>query len=151
VTLSKQLLDRGIDAILGCSGRAIQPIGHIFTYASWRANDKYVAYSLGDFLSVQESDDSQSGLIAYLHLEKRGLRTYVTGVSYLPVYVQESTVSEPAKYRVLPVHPSVEPSTDVPLTSADRVRMAEIWEEARSQLYRPDESISPLSPIDLGL
>ncbi len=25
-------------------------------------------------------------MIAYLHLEKRDLRTYVTGVSYLPVY-----------------------------------------------------------------
>ena len=161
VGLSEQILDHGVDAILGSHARVVQPIGHIFAYASWRANDKYVAYSLGDFLTAQESEYADSGLIAYLHLEKRGLRTYVTGVSYLPLYVQVSVPTEsatpasgeqqPAKYRILPVLPGLEPDTDVPLTADDKQRMAQVWENARGLLYRPDEKISPLAPADLGL
>jgi poly-gamma-glutamate capsule biosynthesis protein CapA/YwtB (metallophosphatase superfamily) len=163
VALSKQILDSGVDAILGSHARVVQPIGHLFTYASWRANDKYVAYSLGDFVSEQQTDRADSGLIAYLHLEKRDLRTYVTGVSYLPLYVQ---VSDPvvtgaktpasgeqqaARFRILPVLPGLEPDTDVPLTADDKQRMTQIWEEARALLYRPDEKMSPLAPGDLGL
>ena len=180
-SLSENILGHGVDAILGCEARVVQPIGHIFTYASWRANDKYVAYSLGDFLSTPrvgsvegaaaeeataEGESStettapaksitvpSSGLIAYLHLQQRGLRTFVTGVSYLPVYVQVSaaTKEQPARYRVLPVLPGLEPATDIPLTSADRQRMAQIWEQARTLIYRPDENISPLLPAALGL
>ena len=29
--------------------------------------------------------------------------------------------------------------------------MAQVWEDARSLQYRPDENISPLVPADLGL
>lgn len=165
VELSQQILNRGVDAILGGSTRVVQPIGHIFTYASWRTNDKYVAYSLGSFLSGPQADHADSGLIAYLHLQKRGLRTYVTGVSYLPLYVQVAAAQEPASagsttsvttaedapltYRILPVMPGLEPETDVALTEADRQRMAQIWNEARERLYRPDENISPLVLSDL--
>jgi hypothetical protein len=163
VALSEQILNHGVDAILGYHARVVQPIGHIFTYASWRANDKYVAYSLGDFLSAEEAvsaeepvsalqpESPESGLIAYLHLEKRDLRTYVTGVSYLPVYFQAVTGEKTAKYRILPVLPLLEPVTDVPLTAADRQKMAQVWEDARGLLYRPNENISPLVPADLGL
>jgi hypothetical protein len=98
----------------------------------------------------------------------------VTGVSYLPLYVQASTAADPAGnspnststttsekaasnqdlpviYRVLPVLPGLDVDTDIPLTGEDRQRMAKIWEDARALLYRPDESISPLLPFDLGL
>jgi poly-gamma-glutamate capsule biosynthesis protein CapA/YwtB (metallophosphatase superfamily) len=171
VALSEQILNHGVDAILGSEAGVVQPIGHVFTYASWRTNDKYVAYSLGDFLSATKAESpagtattgttlatqvasiANSGLVAYLHLERRGLRTYVTGVSYLPVYVQMSAGAgkEPAKYRVLPVLPGLEPQTDVPLTPEDRQRMAQVWERARTTVYRPDEKISPLVPSALGL
>jgi poly-gamma-glutamate synthesis protein (capsule biosynthesis protein) len=164
VELSQQILNRGVDAILGSSARVAQSIGHIFTYASWRTNDKYVAYSLGSFLSTSQPDRMDSGLIAYLHLQKRDLRTYVTGVSYLPLYVQASGTQTPASpdststtlleerpvaYRILPVMPGLEPDTDVALTDADRQRMAQIWNETRELLYRPDENISPLVLSDL--
>ena len=152
VVLSEQILkDGGVDAILGCHARVVQPIGHLLPYASWRVKDKYVSYSLGDFLSAQPPDSSGSGLIAYLHLEKRDLRTYVTGVSYLPLYIQAVTGEDTAKYRILPVLPGLEPDTDVPLTDDDRERMAKVWKDARGLLYRPDENISPLVPNDLGL
>jgi hypothetical protein len=109
-----------------------------------------VAYSLGNLVSSGREDDADTGLILYLHFEKDGLRTRFTGVSYLPVYVQLGTEEEPAEYRVLPVMPGLEPVTDIPLTVEDRERMAQIWEDMRELLYRPDEGIAPLDPRTLG-
>jgi poly-gamma-glutamate synthesis protein (capsule biosynthesis protein) len=150
--LSREILNRGVDAILGCHAHAVQTIGHVFTtYASWWPSHKYVAYSLGSFVTSPEAGSLEGGVIAYLHLEKQGLRTYLTGVSYLPLYIQASPGEKPAKYRVLPVMPGLEPETDVPLTTEDRQRMAQVWEHTRAILYRPDEMIWPLSPSDIGL
>jgi hypothetical protein len=75
----------------------------------------------------------------------------VTGISYLPVYVQRSTVQDPVIYRVLPVLPGLVPATDVPLTEDEDARMDQVWEELGQILYRPDEDIRPLDPAVLGL
>jgi poly-gamma-glutamate capsule biosynthesis protein CapA/YwtB (metallophosphatase superfamily) len=149
--ISQEILSRGVDVIIGSHPHVVQPIAHVVQYASWTVTDRYVAYSLGNFVSAQRWRYSDSGLVAYLHMEKRGLRTFVTGVSYLPVYVQRAAEVAPVQYRVLPVLPGLEPKTDIPLTDAEKQRMAEVWEELRVQLYRPDENIAPLDPADLGL
>jgi hypothetical protein len=193
-TLSDAISNHGVEVILGCRAGTIQTISHFFPLV-WPGNDKYIAYSLGDFLSVPKSETTttvsvqqtgttvtesvpQCGLAVYLHFEKRGLRTYATGVSYLPLYVQVGKSSGSATedkatttttsrttsttqgatgkqgsplYRILPVLPGLEPATDVPLTDEDRQRMSAIYEYARNQLYRPDENITPLAAGDLGL
>jgi poly-gamma-glutamate synthesis protein (capsule biosynthesis protein) len=151
IEISKEILSRGVDVILGSHAHVVQPIEHVFEYENWRVNDRYVVYSLGNFVSAQRERYQDSGLIAYVHLEKKGLRTYVTGISYLPVYVQRSTGQTPVRYRVLPVLPWAEPASDVPITAADEERMTQVWEELRDILYRPDEDIRPLNPGDLGL
>jgi hypothetical protein len=86
-----------------------------------------------------------------VHIEKRGIRAYVTGVSYLPVYVQRSTLSGPTCYRVLPILPGAQLDTDTVVTEVDQERMVQVWNDLREILYRPDEGISPLNPRDLGL
>jgi len=149
--VTREVLSRGVDVVIGSHPHVVQPIAHVLQYESWKVTDKYAAYSLGNFVSAQRWRYSDSGLIAYVHIEKRGLRTYVTGVSYLPVYVQRSTAEAPVRYRVLPILPGVESRTDAPLTQQDQSRMAQIWEELRTVLYRPDENIKPLDPADLGL
>jgi poly-gamma-glutamate capsule biosynthesis protein CapA/YwtB (metallophosphatase superfamily) len=145
------LLSRGVDVILGSHSHTVQPIVHVLQYSAWMMNHTYVAYSLGNFLSAQSWRYSDSGVIAYVHIEKKDLRVYVTGISYLPVYVQHSTVQSPATYRILPVLPGVEPDTDVPVSAADRERMDQVWEELNGILYRPDENIVPLDPADIGI
>jgi poly-gamma-glutamate capsule biosynthesis protein CapA/YwtB (metallophosphatase superfamily) len=149
--ISGRILSSGVDVILGSHPHVVQPITHVFSYSSSRANDKYVAYSLGNFVSNQRWRYSDSGLIAYVHIEKKGLRTSVTGVSYLPVYVQRSTEQSPVRYRVLPVIPGSQPNTDTTITAADQERMNQVWDELRKALYRPDDDIEPLDPADLGL
>jgi poly-gamma-glutamate capsule biosynthesis protein CapA/YwtB (metallophosphatase superfamily) len=149
--VSQEILSRGVDVIMGAHPHVVQPIAHVVQYSSWKSIGKYAAYSLGNFLSNQRWRYSDSGIVAYVHMEKRGLRTVVTGVSYLPVYVQRSAAESPVRYRVLPVLPGVAPQTDVPLTAREEERMAEVWEELREVLYRPDENIAPLDPADIGL
>jgi poly-gamma-glutamate capsule biosynthesis protein CapA/YwtB (metallophosphatase superfamily) len=149
--ISRELLSRGVDVILGAHPHVVQPISHIFEFSGWKVTDKYIVYSLGNFVSNQPWRYSDSGIVAYVHIEKRGLRAFVTGVSYLPVYVQRGSAHGRTTYRVLPVLPGLEPSTDVPLSDADRQRMAAVWEELRPLLYSPNEGVSPLDPTKLGL
>jgi poly-gamma-glutamate capsule biosynthesis protein CapA/YwtB (metallophosphatase superfamily) len=145
------LLSRGVDVIIGAHSHVVQPIVHLLQWSSWSLPDTYVAYSLGNFVSAQRDRYTDSGLIAYIHIEKRNQRAYVTGISYLPVYVQRSTVQEPVRYRILPVLPGLEPETDAPLTAEDEERMNQVWEELNEMLYRPNEDIEPLVPADLGI
>ncbi len=151
VEVSEAILSRGVDVILGSHPHVVQPIGHFFDFASWRVNDKYVVYSMGNFVSAQRWRYSDSGIIAYVHIEKKGIRAYVTGISYLPVYVQRSVGADLVNYRVLPVLPGSSPDTDTALATADEERMAQVWNEVRDALYRPDEGIAPLDPQELGL
>ncbi len=153
IETTSEILACGVDVILGSHPHVVQPILHRLEPSRWKDTDKYAAYSLGNLLSTQlwPDSDTDNGLIAYVNIEKRGLHAYVTGISYLPVYMQCSIGQTPAKYRVLPVLRGSEPESDVPLTERDKQRMAEVWEELRDVVGRPDENILPLDPADLGL
>lgn len=147
MALTRQILSFGVDVIVG-TRPAVQTIAHIVTYSSWQVTDKFVAYSLGDLLSGGRFDSPGFGFILYLHLKKDGLRTFLTGVGYLPVYVQSAPVTsvagdEGTAFRVLPVVPGLVPESDLPLSEEDRRRMAQLWEDLRDLLYRPDENIIP--------
>lgn len=145
------LLGRGVDVIIGSHPHVVQPIVHVLQWTDWSLPDTYVAYSLGNFVSAQRDRYRDSGLVAYINIEKTGQRASVTGISYLPVYVQHSTAASPTRYRVLPVFPGLDPGTDTPLTSDEEQRMDEVWAELSAMLYRPNEDIRPLDPNDLGL
>jgi len=144
------LLSRGVDVVLGAGSHSVQPIVKVLQYSSGRRNDTFVAYSLGNFLSAERWRRADSGVIAYVHIRKQGLRTSVTGISYLPIYMQKST-GPSVEYRLLPVLPGLAPNTDIPPTLAEEVRMSQVWEELSYLLYRPDEGIVPLDPALLGL
>lgn len=148
--VSEEILSRGVDVILGAHPHMVQPIDHLLL-PTWKISDKYVAYSLGNFLSAQRIQYADSGVIAYVHITRKDLRTYVTGISYLPVYVQRSSSNDLVRYRILPVLPGSMPDTDVALTRSDTERMSAVWEETREQLYEPDENVVPLDPNKLGI
>lgn len=143
------LLSRGVDVILGSHPHVVQPIVKVVQY-SGDARDTYVAYSLGNFLTGQRWRYTDSGIVAYVHIQKQGSDVSVTGISYLPVYVQKSE-AETTAYRILPVLPGLTPQTDTDLGSDDLMRMNQVWDELEKMLYRPDEGIVPLDQKDLGI
>ncbi len=144
--VTQKILSGGVDVVLGSHPHVVQPIEHVFEYGGSKVTNKFVVYSLGNFVSAQRWRYSDSGLVAYVHLEKRGLRTYVTGVSYLPVYVQQTELRGKTSFRVLPVLPGLRPESDLPISPGEEARMAAVWEELRPLLYRPNENISPIYP-----
>ena len=144
------LLSRGVDVIIGHHPHVVQPIVRVDTPVAGSSGG-YVIYSLGNFLSNQPWRYSDSGLVVYLHLEKTGFRAQVSGVSYLPVYVQRDASRYPTRYRVLPVFAGQEPSSDLPLSRAQKTRVAQVAEELESLTFKPEQGIVPLDPQRLGL
>jgi poly-gamma-glutamate synthesis protein (capsule biosynthesis protein) len=150
-TDAEGLLARGVDVIVGHHPHVVQPIARVVAEPGREAKDTYVAYSLGNFLSNQPWRYTDSGIIAYINIEKRGLRVSVTGISYLPVYVQRSTRVYPPTYRVVPLLPGLEPSTDIAFTRRDKTRMDQIRSELDTILSRPEDNIQLLDLAALGL
>jgi poly-gamma-glutamate synthesis protein (capsule biosynthesis protein) len=88
-TLARFLLRRGIvDAIVGQHAHVVQPVG--------RVRGRFVVYGEGNLLSAQDGE-SQEGLVAVLEVRAGSRRARVTGVRYVPVWV------EPGTYVVRPV------------------------------------------------
>lgn len=144
------LLSRGVDVILGTHPHVVQPIVKVVRFSNSDAGDAYAAYSLGNFLTGQRWRYTDSGIIAYVHIGKQGDRATVTGISYLPVYVQKSG-EEVTTYRILPVLPGLTPEVDTAISPEDQARINQVWDELEDMLYRPDEGIVPVRPSDLGL
>lgn len=146
------LLSRGVDVIIGHHPHVVQPLVRAGVENGAASEEGgYVAYSLGNFLSNQPRRYTDSGLMAYVHIEKNGFRERVTGISYLPVYVQRGTSRHPTTYRVLPGLPGRDPAGDIALTKRDRARMEQVWTELQPLLFRPADNIRPLDPARLGL
>ena len=106
---SQGLLARGVDVILGAHPHVVQPAYRVTVQTESGSRDAYVVYSLGNFLQAASHRWPQdSGLVVYVHLEKLGDKTTVTGLSFLPVMRQ--TVRSPLTVRLLPVLPGLDPA-----------------------------------------
>jgi poly-gamma-glutamate capsule biosynthesis protein CapA/YwtB (metallophosphatase superfamily) len=92
--LARYLLRRGIvDVIVGQHAHVVQPIGRI--------RGRFVVFGEGNLLSNQTGAccpaASQDGLIAVIHVRAVGRRAEVTGVDYVPIFVEHpSLVVQPA-------------------------------------------------------
>lgn len=87
--VARFLLRRGIvDAIVGQHAHVVQPIARI--------RGRFVVYGEGNLVSAQDGE-SQEGLVAVLEVRVESRRARVTGVRYVPIWV------EPGTYVVSPV------------------------------------------------
>lgn len=137
--LAKKLLANGVDAVIGAHPHVVQPIKRVTVKRSDVPYTGYVIYSMGNFVSGQRDRYRDSGIMVYLDIEKSVTATIVTGVRYLPVYVQRGVLDGRIRYRVLPLVPGEKVQSDVPLTAADIARMKQISEELDAHLDRPAE------------
>ncbi len=130
-SLALALIDAGVDLIVGHHPHVVQPIARV-RGASGR--EGFVAYSLGNFISAQRSRYRDSGLLLYADVLEDAAGARVTGLRYLPVYVQKTWSGGRTRYRVLPVHPDVPPGSDLGVSSSERWRMGQVWDELTAQL-----------------
>ncbi|MEW6574485.1 MAG: CapA family protein [Bacillota bacterium] len=141
--LAARLCANGVDVIIGSHPHVVQPIEIVTVNRDGDLRTCVVAYSLGNFVSNQRQRYADSGIILYLHIVKGTAGTSVRGVEYLPVWVQRSNVSGRWQFRVLPVTPAIPVSTDPALTTADKQRMAQVWEELFTHLNNPAQGVLP--------
>jgi len=98
-----QLLDLGVDFVLGSHPHVVQPL-RIIT-GDENQSDQGVIYSLGNFLSNQQWDWKDYGIILDLTLEKDHNKQTIKlkNITVIPTYVQISSVNGQRKYQVLPI------------------------------------------------
>ena len=135
--LSKKLLANGIDTVIGAHPHVVQPIKHITVQRNNTPYTGYIAYSLGNFASNQRDRYRDSGIIVYLDIEKSDAGSTVSGIRYLPVYVQKNVRNDNTQFRVIPLVSGVTPSSDLPFSEEEVARLKEIREELNTHLTRP--------------
>jgi len=126
---ARMLLEEGVDVIVGSHPHVVQPIVRLTVDRGGRPFSGYVAYSLGNLVSTQIWRYSDSGLLLYVDIAKGATGARVTGLRYLPVYVQRGWEGGRRVYRVVPVDADVAPTWSPSPTEADRRRMAQVGEE----------------------
>ncbi len=132
--LVKFLFGAGVDIVLGNHPHVVQPT-HIRTVIKEGVpRKKFVAYSLGNFISNQRWRYSDSGLLVRLTIKKdlAGGVTVLEEVELIPVWVHTYLLDGKLRYRVLPVHqaiPTFVNEEDPLLTSADYERLLQVADE----------------------
>ncbi len=135
--IARQLLEGGVDAIIGAHPHVVQPIEKITVQRNGVSYTGVVAFSLGNFASTQRERYRDAGIILYLTLTKDAQGTAVTGTRFLPVWVQQAWQHGIHLARVLPAQPDTDPNSDLPLTPSDEARLHQVWADTQTQLGMP--------------
>jgi poly-gamma-glutamate capsule biosynthesis protein CapA/YwtB (metallophosphatase superfamily) len=141
------LLRRGVDVILGAHSHVVEPAAHVTYQTESGPRETYVVYSMGNFLPDSAGWPQDNGLVIYVHVQKVGDKTTVTGLSYLPVLAQRG--GSPRKVRLLPVLPGVVPQTDTVIGAGTQARMDKVWNYYQAMYDKPQDNIVPFDPADL--
>lgn len=113
-SLAKQLFERGADAILGTHSHLVGKMETMdVTTDDGKDKTCFVAYSLGNFFSSQDSSYAsgcESSVILNLQFTKNGEtgETALTGANYTPLYLMDrGSGADGAQYEILPIRTAI--------------------------------------------
>lgn len=133
--LADFLFSEGVDVILGSHPHVIQPMEkRQITMDDGSSKEVFVIYSLGNFISNQYWQYSDSGVIVDVEIIKNHDTGKVTvgEVGYIPTWVQRVFLpSGKREYRVLPVGNYLNGNS---LDSAHQKRINEVWNETTEHI-----------------
>ena len=138
VIMAHEFLEAGADVILGSHPHVIQTMEIVRV----NGKDKFVIYSMGNFISAQIGRERNSGIVLKLKFSKNmdtGI-TLLDEVSYTPTYSHPYYDQGKLKYRVIPVESGMEKikkGLDPYLDSGDLAELQAVLESTRSQLGEP--------------
>ncbi|PTX55051.1 poly-gamma-glutamate synthesis protein (capsule biosynthesis protein) [Melghirimyces profundicolus] len=97
----RSILKSGADAVIGAHPHVLQPMTRI----KMDGGEKFVAYSMGNFISDQTQPYTNDGLILYLDLVREGSSQPVRlqNVSYVPTYVHKYRQNQVKRFVVIPI------------------------------------------------
>lgn len=136
--LARLFLGSGADAILGSHPHVIEPMEII----EIDGKNKFVIYSMGNFISNQRGLERNSGIVLKLKYTKNfdSGETWLTEVSYTPTYSQVYQQDGRQKFRVIPVEQgiwSIKNGTDPLLSSTDLPVLEQVMRETTKLLGEP--------------
>ncbi|MEN6389406.1 MAG: CapA family protein [Syntrophomonas sp.] len=103
--MARQFLEAGADAILGSHPHVIQTMEVLQV----GGQDKFVIYGMGNFISDQNGQDRNSGIVLKLKFHKDAIqgKTLLQEVSYTPTYSHHYKVGGATRFRVVPVEETI--------------------------------------------
>ena len=113
-SIAKQLFERGADAIIGSHSHLVGRMETMdITTDDGKEKTCFVAYSLGNFFSSQDSSYAsgcESSVILNLQFTKNGEtgETALTSVNYTPLYLMDrGSGADGAQYEILPIRTAI--------------------------------------------
>ncbi len=146
--LVEQTFAAGADIIFGDHVHVLQPMEKKkFTY-NGQEKEVFVIYSLGNFISNQRWQYSDSGVIVNVTLEKdlTTKETKISKVDYIPTWVHTYWEKGKMQYRVVAVEKAIkdyEQGLDGRITAEDYRRLTEVWQETTGHLTNEEQGIYP--------
>ncbi len=121
VRLVHILQDAGVDLILGAHPHVLQP-------AEQTAPDRFVIYSMGNFLSNQRKRYQDAGVIVDLKVtfDRQKGRKYIRPTLH-PTWVERRWGSPGTRYRILPIEPFLE---DPALDASSREKLRSVYQDS---------------------
>ena len=108
--LADFLFTNGVDIILGSHPHVLQPMEKkTITLEDGSTKDCFVIYSLGNFISGQNQDNTRNSVILNIECTKSGEtnNTTIDSVSYVPIYMYKSSSGKTKRYKVLDIEQSI--------------------------------------------
>lgn len=135
VVMAREFLEAGADVILGSHPHVIQTMEVVKV----GGKDKFVVYSMGNFISAQHGKERNSGIVLKMKFSKNmeNGQTLLDEVSYTPTFSHPYNDDGKLKYRVIPVEAGIEKinqGRDPYLSRGDLPVLQAVLESTRSQL-----------------
>ncbi len=127
------LFQNGVDVILGSHSHVVGPMEErTVTTVDGETKNVFIAYSLGNFLSSMNKEDTQASAILNLSFFKSGEtgKTSISKVEYTPVYIADNGEEAENRYTVLNIADEV----DRYIGAAEGRVSEELYNELKSAL-----------------
>ncbi|MFC4077946.1 CapA family protein [Salinithrix halophila] len=132
----KEVLESGADVVLGGHPHVLQPM----EYPKQNGREKFVIYSLGNFVSDQVKPYTNDGVILYLDLlKKHKEKTQLKKVSYIPTYVHKFREGGTRQFTVIPINKGSEGVKTPSYPSLAERDLKRAWKDTTTLMNRYDE------------
>ncbi len=136
--MAHEFLNAGADIILGNHPHVVQTMETVKV----GDKDKFVIYSMGNFISAQHGQERNSGIVLKMKFTKNfnSSETLLDEVTYTPTYSHPYYEQGKLKYRVIPVEAGIErikQGQDPFMTERDLPVLEAVLQSTRGQLGEP--------------
>jgi poly-gamma-glutamate capsule biosynthesis protein CapA/YwtB (metallophosphatase superfamily) len=137
-SIARFMLNHGADAVIGSHPHVVQPI-KLYPGADTVEN-KYVVYSMGNFVSNQRAQYKDGGIMVELKLIKTAEKTKVEDFTYMPTWVYRNDISGKSVFYILPVSFYENNNTVLELKDHDRYKISQFAADTREHMKNIPEN-----------